>query len=74
MVGTLRSNTGPWYGMVGYGMVRSMVRTGPPRLARDNGQGQGGHAGYVPASPSRESRSVSNTPHPAPNISSYDSF
>ena len=35
-------------------MVRSMVRTGPPKLARDNGQGQGGHAGYVLAPPGRE--------------------
>ena len=35
------------------GMVVSVVRTGPPRLARDNGQGQGGHAGYVPAPPGR---------------------
>ena len=39
--------------MVRYGMVRSMVRTGPPRLARDNGQGQGGHAGNVLAPPER---------------------
>ena len=41
-------------------MIRT-VRTGPPRLARDNGQGQGGHAGNVNARPERERGSVSNT-------------
>ena len=41
-------------------MIRT-VRTGPPGLARDNGQGQGGHAGNVNARPERERGSVSNT-------------
>ena len=52
--GYSNKNLVTWHGMVRYGMVRSMVRTGPPRLARDNGQGQGGHAGNVLAPPERE--------------------
>ena len=32
-------------------LAKTYVRTGPPRAARDNGQGQKGHAGYVAALP-----------------------
>ena len=55
------------------GMVVRVVRTGPPRLARDNGQGQGGHAGYVPAPP-RRGRGGLSPIHHISSLTTYISF